>query len=171
MYADPNERGEAVLTSMLCQRTLNRHGTFQGRPSVVEGNEEPVPRVVDNLAAVWGKQGTQRLIVPGEEVLPGLIADRTNEVRGLHDVGEHERALHSFRLRSGGELPQELVRPLDGPSSAESIECGPRGTELHERCILVAHLSVCLPDLEAQFGRFVQCLDLLPPLQRAPKIR
>ena len=50
--ADANRWREAVVTPMLGERSLDRHGARDGCSRVLEGDEEAVARVVDLLASV-----------------------------------------------------------------------------------------------------------------------
>jgi hypothetical protein len=41
-------------------------------PGIIEGHDEPVPGVVDLNALVAGEHPTKRLVVPADDVAPGI---------------------------------------------------------------------------------------------------
>ena len=58
---------------MLGEGTLNIHRAFYRLLNSSKRNEETVPRVVDLLPAVASEQHPERLIVPPQDILPGLV--------------------------------------------------------------------------------------------------
>ena len=104
-------------------RAARRRRSAIADRGVLEGDEETVAGVVGHLAAVRGEQGAKRLVVPGEQLLPGLVADRPHQVRGPHDVGEHEGAPDPFgRSPATATARRGSPRRLRGRRGAEPLE-------------------------------------------------
>ncbi len=75
--------------------------------------------------------------MPAHDVLPGLVADRLEEVRRADDVGEHERPRDaSSRLRRAGANRLEATLGLE--HGAESLERREGGPQLEDRRLLVS---------------------------------
>src|SRR5439155_6080884 len=100
---------EAVRPSVLGEPALDRDRAGHAVIWTVERHEEPVARVLDLLAPVLVEERTERLVVPPEDVLPAVFPDRLEEIRGLHDVGEHERADGALGCRARGLQRGELL--------------------------------------------------------------
>ena len=77
----------------------------------LESHEEPVARGHHLLASVRGEERPQRLVVPGQQRLPRIVAHRFEQRRRSDDVGEHER-LDALGRRAAAELPREQLRDL-----------------------------------------------------------
>jgi len=89
---DPDGRREAVIPPVLQQPLPDGQGAHDRCVSRRERHEEAVAGVVDLLAFVLAKEGSDRVVVPGQEPGPGLISDGIDQVGRAHDVREHERA-------------------------------------------------------------------------------
>jgi hypothetical protein len=144
VQSDPHLRREAMLPSVLAQRPLHRHGTLDRVAGAVEGHEEAVTDLVDLAAVMRGEALTQRLVVPPEQVLPCIVADRLDEVGRAHYVGEHERLRHSCTRRGCARdvVGQLLAEQLHGRAQVEhrpkAIESRLGGLELELAAVLVA---------------------------------
>src|SRR2546422_6571155 len=107
--------------AMLGEGTLNIHRAFYRFLNSSKGNEEAVPRVVDLFPTVTSKQHTQRLIVPPEDILPGLVSNGFHQGGRFDHVGKHEGpVLHPpGDPGSSGFSAEELRAPLPLRSSTQ----------------------------------------------------
>ncbi len=80
---------------MFGERTLYADRAPDGLVRIRERNEEPVAGMRDFYAAMLGKELAERIVVPLEQIAPGFVAYRIEEVRRPHDVGEKERLCDS----------------------------------------------------------------------------
>src|SRR5207247_4636313 len=88
-----------------------------------EADEEPVAGRGDLLTLVLGEQRPKRLVVPAQDALPRLVAERLDQVRGSLDVREHERLLDAVRTLLAAQLPrQELLDLLDRDRAGRARE-------------------------------------------------
>src|SRR5262249_54307432 len=113
---DPNSHGwgEAGGLAVLRELPLDRDGAGEGFVGGFKSNEEAVAGGDDLLPSVGGELGPEGLVVDTEDALPGLVAEGFDQVRRLHDVGEHERLLDPSWCGAASELPrEELVDLLD----------------------------------------------------------
>ena len=96
------------------QGSLDGHCACDCSERYVEGDEEAVAGVVD-LTAVGREQRAKGLVVPGEELLPGVVADRsTRSVDLTMSVNMKAR-----RTRSGiSEGPASSPTSLPAASAA-----------------------------------------------------
>src|SRR4051794_14317749 len=111
---------------MLSEPTLDRDRGGDRHLRGIEADEEAITRRRYLLAAVRGEHLSKGRVVPCEHGLPGLVAERYDEIRRADDVGEHER-LHDPPRRTGlaAELPrQELLRVLEDDRGSRASECG-----------------------------------------------
>ena len=90
MQADAHRRRKTVLTPLFGKRSSDGQRAIDGGVRAREGDEEPVAGVVDLLAVVIAEERADLLIVPCQQAAPCLVADRLDELRGAHDVGEHK---------------------------------------------------------------------------------
>ena len=123
VQADPHRRGEPVRPAVLGQRPLHRHRALDGPASRVERDEEPVSGGVDHLPAVPEEQRAKGVVVPPQEVLPGLVPHRLGQDGGPNDVGEHER------LR-GGDAGSAFGGSADGSGHLRLVPDGSQPVEL-----------------------------------------
>src|SRR6266540_3757657 len=111
---DPDRRTEPLGLPMLREAALDRHRARDGLLRRIEPDEEPISRRRDLLSLVCAEQRAKRLVVPPEDGLPGFVAQGLHQVRGLHDIGEHEGLLHAPRGGPPPKLPgQELLHFID----------------------------------------------------------
>ena len=96
MDADANRWREAVVTPMLGERSLDRDGAREGCSRVLEGDKKAVARVVDLVSSMLAEKSSKRPVVPLDEVEPGGVADRLDEIRRPADVTEDERSGHGL---------------------------------------------------------------------------
>ena len=76
-------------------------------------DEEAVAGRRDLAALVGGEDLAQRGVVPAQERVPGLVAERLDEVGRADDVGEHERLEHApVRRGLAAQLPGQQVRDV-----------------------------------------------------------
>src|SRR5918992_1805996 len=115
MQPDPDLRSKARLLAVRRESALDGDGAGDRGFWIVEANEETVARGDHLLAMVGGEQRTQGLIVPTQEILPSIVSQRFGEVRGPHDVGEHECLHHPLAAPSAApQLPrQQLLDVFD----------------------------------------------------------
>src|SRR4051794_25253847 len=113
--SDPQLRCEALARPMLGEPALDcdrrGHGEFRG----IEADEEAVACRRDLLAGMGRENLSERRVVPAQDRVPGLVAERLDEARRTDDVGEHER-LHNPARGPGlaAQLPgQELCNVLE----------------------------------------------------------
>ena len=138
MQADPHCKFVATAVAVIAKRLLDRDRGLDRGARRLERGEEPVAGRVDDLPPASPDHPAQRVIVPAQESLPGVVAECFGKTRRTHDVGEHEgparrrRAVAPFadlvQLAFGGhgvELRPEPAELLDG------------GIELEVRVFLV----------------------------------
>src|SRR5207237_7404721 len=105
-------------------------------------DEEAVALMAGLLPAVLCDERAQRLVVPADDALPRLVADRVDELRRAHDVGEQERPrdllLRRLGRRALGLLSEQLARAADVEPRAEPLEGGARRLQLELRGRIVA---------------------------------
>ena len=140
--ADPELEREPVRLAVLREPSQNGDRALDGLGRITKRGHEPVARVPNLLAHVLGDQRPERVVVPAHEFLPGLVADRLDQVRGLHDVGEEECRRHSLRRRGSDSnfacAAKQLGHDPRVASRSESLERGTRGLELESCARLVA---------------------------------
>src|SRR6188508_2292768 len=90
MQADPDLWREALGRAVLGQAPLDRDRRRDGKVRRVEADEESVAGRGDLFAVVGGEHFTEGGVVPAQDRLPRLVAERLDEVRRTDDVGEHE---------------------------------------------------------------------------------
>jgi hypothetical protein len=106
-----------VRPAVLGQRPLNGHCALHRVAGALKRHEEPVADGLHDFPAVGGKLGAQLLIVPADEVSPGLISQGLDQVRGPDDVGEHERPVDASGCRPVRGL---LTQGLGGQSGVRA---------------------------------------------------
>src|SRR5687768_18459219 len=107
MQADPHPWCEAVLPPVAHESPLDVDGALDGVTGALEGHEEAVAGMVDLVTLVLRDGRAKLLVMPAQDLAPGLVADEADQVGGADDVGEHERPGHpicgsSRRRRSRG---------------------------------------------------------------------
>ena len=90
MDADAHRGREALCLPLIGEPALDRDRGVDRAIRVVEGQEEAVACGLDLLAPVLGDDRPKRLVVPAEEPLPALVAEKLGESRRVNDVGEDE---------------------------------------------------------------------------------
>jgi hypothetical protein len=90
MKTNADHWGEPVLAPVARQSLLDVDAALDSIDGPLERDEEAVTRVVDRLAAVVRKGGSQLPVMPLQELSLCLIADQPDEVRRGDDVREHE---------------------------------------------------------------------------------
>ncbi len=100
-----------MFATMVGQAPLDVHRSLNGCGRIVERYEEPVTRVVDLLAPMPREQGPKGPIVPGEELLPRVVAQSLGQRGGPNDIREHE-GLGDFGGRHRHGRPAVLPRIL-----------------------------------------------------------
>ena len=98
--------------------------------------KNPVARGPHDLAALAGNQGGEHVVVPPDQMPPGLVPDDLCQVRGLDDVGEHEHPLHP-RPRGRLGVPGGPRRAADVDLRTQSLERRAGRVELEDRLPLV----------------------------------
>src|SRR5207237_10761008 len=110
-------------------------------------DEEAVALMAGLLPAVLGDERAQGLVVPADDALPGLVADRVDELRRAHDVGEQERPRHLLLRRLGrralGLVAEQLARAADVEPRPEALEGGARRLQLELRRPIVTFRAKC----------------------------
>src|SRR5436190_7749077 len=100
---------------------------LEGRLRSRERREEAVSRLLDDLAAAVRDLLLEELVVPREQLLPFLVAERLEQSRRADDVREQKRAP---RLLPAEEL-RSALRVCPRPDALEGcvsgIELGDRG--------------------------------------------
>jgi len=96
MDTDPDVGREALRAPVGDQLTLDGLAALERRVNAVEGDEEAIAGVAYLLARMGGELGPQRVVVPAQEVRPGLITEGLYERGRTDDVGEHERSLDAL---------------------------------------------------------------------------
>ena len=117
---------EALRRAVLGESPLDRDRRRHREVRRVEADEEPVAGRRDLLAAVGREHLAQGGVVPAEHRLPGLVAERLDEVRRADDVGEHERLQDPARGTGlAAQLPgQELRDVLEDDGGGRARERG-----------------------------------------------
>ncbi len=126
--ADPDVEHE-----LLVDRALDGLRRLHRVARLVEGREEPVPGVIDDLARVVAEDRAERVVVPAHDRRPLAVVHRVEELGGLHDVGEEER-LADFPRRIPAELGGDA---LGVPNGLEPLEARGGRLELPESGLLV----------------------------------
>ena len=160
-----------MIAAMLDQGALHPDRTREGGRGVVERDEEAVSGVVSDRAAMCRELGSEHLIVPAKEVLPGVVADQPDQVRGLHDVGEHQSAGDVLVGTAGADLGHEAGDEVQVREGADAFETGPGGVQFEEGGAIVAERVQRATDQCPRSGDFVRGPDLLPPFLRATELR
>jgi hypothetical protein len=86
-----------VDAPVLRQSPLDRDGALERALGSPKGDEEAIAGVPNLLAIVMREQLAQRLVMPAQEVEPGLVAQSLDERRRLDDVGEDEGTNRTLR--------------------------------------------------------------------------
>src|SRR5205085_9690696 len=94
---DPDLGRESGRAAMLGQAALDRDGTPERLVRRVEPDEEAVAGRDDLFSLELGEQTAQRLVVPAQDALPRIVAQRFHQVGRPLDVGEHEGLLDAAR--------------------------------------------------------------------------
>ena len=102
----------------------------------------------------------QQRVMPVEELLPLLLPERLQQLRGVDDVREDEGPMGS------GRLPEQLHRPLRVEHGPETFERRLRRLVLGVRPFAVALLLVGHAERDARLGRLVRSADPGPDRQR-----
>ena len=89
MNPDPDLRGEAAFGSVPVQCLLDIDGAIRCCCCRWKYNEETITGVIVFCTAMRGEERAQGLVVPADEMVPGVIADGVDEVGRPDDVGEH----------------------------------------------------------------------------------
>src|SRR5262249_12209318 len=127
-----------------------------------ERREEAVAGLLDDLAAGAGDLLFEHLVVPREQLLPLLVAERLEEPCRADDVREEERAP---RL-----LPAEELRGTLGVGlRADPLEGRVRSVEFGDRSVLVAAPAECEPEEDARLCGLERRADLAPLVTRMAK--
>src|SRR2546423_401045 len=74
VYADPNLGREAVRTAMIGQRALDLQGALDGALGLREAGKHAIPTVADLFPGMPRDQAAQRLVVPVQHLVPGVIS-------------------------------------------------------------------------------------------------
>jgi len=109
--------------------------------------------VVDLLAAVFAEKRTERTVVPFDEVVPGRVADRLEEVCRPTDVGEEERAGCSLGGAAAREELGGAARPVKRP---EALKDRLRRLELDHGRVVVGNRLVGLGQHRARHRGLVR---------------
>ena len=136
MDADAHRWREAVVTPMLGERSLDRHGARKGCSRVLEGDKEAVARVVDLVSSMLAEEGPKRPVVPLDEVEPGLVAGGLDEIRRSADVTEDERSGHGLGALASQESAARRT-PATAPRRAK-IACAASSSRAAVSSSLVA---------------------------------
>ncbi len=75
---DPHPGGETVLSAMFGKPALDGHRRLHAVSGIVERNEKPVTGVANLMASVLGQLRAQRPVVPANQILPCLIAEKAD---------------------------------------------------------------------------------------------
>jgi len=158
--------------AMLGEGTLNIHRAFYRFLNSSKRNEEAVPRVVDLFPAVASKQHAERLIVPPQHILPGLVPDCFHQGGRFDHVGKHEGfVLHPpSDSRSSGFSAEEFRGPLRVRHSAQMLEGRPRGFQFHRSVLHIPVGAASFAQQHPGFRRLVGGVDFLPQLHAALEV-
>jgi hypothetical protein len=130
---------------VLGERPLHGDGTPECQPPIGERDEEPVAGRMCDVAAVSREEGPKGAIVPGEQILPGVVADHPDQVGRPDDVREHERSHDPLRALALEREPIEHApRSLRTRSSAGTLERLSGRARLRARRVLVPARGVGL---------------------------
>src|SRR5438034_5488101 len=88
MRADPHVGGHDLGV----EGALDGDRRLERRLRSRERREEAVSRLLDDLAAAVRNLLLEQLVVPREQLLPFLVAERLEQPGRADDVREHERA-------------------------------------------------------------------------------
>src|SRR5262245_18245473 len=154
-----------MLPPMLSEPALDRRRTCQRRLGPVERDEETIAGVLDLLCPMLCEQGAQRAVVPADEILPGLVADRLDEIGRLDDVREDERPHRPTGLRRPG-APEQCSGAGELTGRAEPLEQALGRLELELRGGGVSVALVRFGEQDPRPCSLVGSVDLLPEVSR-----
>jgi hypothetical protein len=93
--ADADRWREAVLGTVASEGSLDSDRALDRRLGATKCHEESITGPVHLLSGVRDEKGSQRLVVPAEQVVPGLVSEDVNELGRSDDVGEEECPEHA----------------------------------------------------------------------------
>ncbi len=107
-------RSDANLDSELVGGAGDRQRTAQrARGGTVEGGQKAVAHRLDRAPAVAVELGAHALIVLGEQIAPGAVAEPGRARGRIDDVGEHDRQQRPGRLDAAAVAGEELLDLLE----------------------------------------------------------
>ena len=127
---------------------------------------------MSDVAAVGREERPKGAVVPGEQVLPGVVADHPDQVGRPHDVREHERSRDPLRALV---LEREPIEQAPGSrrtrASAEAFERVPCRSRLGSRRIVISAGGVRLRQEHADISGLERRFELLPRDPSSPQDR
>ena len=123
-----------VELELLRDGALDRDRGLHRLGRILEGGEEPVAGVVDDLAAVVGEDRAERLVMAAKDVVPVSVFECRGELGRADDVGEDE-CLHD-RLRDVSH--ERFCDALSVAHCAEALEARRGCLELPDGGLLVS---------------------------------